>query len=47
MRVDLAEAGWLNVRPSNIEPLLRLNAEAATTLSMVSLRDEVLALIRR
>ena len=37
---------WFNVRPSNTEPLLRLNAEAPDADSMTALRDEVLALIR-
>ncbi len=37
---------WFNVRPSNTEPLLRLNAEAATPERMAQLRDEVLAVIR-
>jgi phosphomannomutase len=35
-----------NVRPSNTEPLLRLNLEAATPAMMEAKRDEVLALIR-
>ena len=35
-----------NVRPSNTEPLLRLNLEAASQEDMVRRRDEVLALIR-
>jgi phosphomannomutase len=35
-----------NVRPSNTEPLLRLNLEATTPEKMASKRDEVLALIR-
>ena len=35
-----------NVRPSNTEPLLRLNLEANTQATMESRRDEVLALIR-
>ena len=35
-----------NVRPSNTEPLLRLNLEAATADMMASKRDEVIALIR-
>jgi phosphomannomutase len=35
-----------NVRPSNTEPLLRLNLEAYTYQDMVRHRDEVLALIR-
>jgi len=37
---------WFNVRPSNTEPLLRLNVEAKTVAAMKNLRDEVLALIR-
>jgi phosphomannomutase len=35
-----------NVRPSNTEPLLRLNLEALSEGLMVEKRDEVLALIR-
>jgi len=35
-----------NVRPSNTEPLLRLNLEAASPALMEQRRDEVLALIR-
>jgi phosphomannomutase len=38
---------WFNVRPSNTEPLLRLNVEAGTTDQMVRIRDSVLALIRQ
>ena len=37
---------WFNLRPSNTEPLLRLNVEAKTAARMVKVRDEVLALIR-
>ncbi|MBF4600048.1 phosphomannomutase/phosphoglucomutase [Frigoribacterium sp. VKM Ac-1396] len=37
---------WFNVRPSNTEPLLRLNAEAATPAGMERVRDHVLGLIR-
>jgi phosphomannomutase len=37
---------WFNVRPSNTEPLLRLNLEAATPDLMARKRDEVVALIR-
>jgi phosphomannomutase len=36
-----------NVRPSNTEPLLRLNLEATTRELMEKKRDEVLALIQR
>ena len=35
-----------NVRPSNTEPLLRLNLEATTQAEMEKRRDEVVALIR-
>ena len=35
-----------NVRPSNTEPLLRLNLEATAPEQMASKRDEVIALIR-
>jgi phosphomannomutase len=38
---------WFNVRPSNTEPLLRLNVEAATEGAMSKLRDHVLSLMRR
>ena len=38
---------WFNVRPSNTEPLLRLNAEAPDAAAMTALRDRVLSLIRR
>ncbi|MFI6506844.1 phosphomannomutase/phosphoglucomutase [Streptosporangium sp. NPDC050855] len=37
---------WFNLRPSNTEPLLRLNAEAADETQMAAIRDEVLALVR-
>ncbi|MYY00120.1 phosphomannomutase/phosphoglucomutase [Streptomyces sp. SID486] len=37
---------WFNVRPSNTEPLLRLNAEAKHEATMTGIRDEVLAIIR-
>jgi phosphomannomutase len=37
---------WFNVRPSNTEPLLRLNAEAADQPTLEELRDSVLATIR-
>jgi len=37
---------WFNVRPSNTEPLLRLNVEAADESAMAALRDEVLTVMR-
>jgi phosphomannomutase len=37
---------WFNLRASNTEPLLRLNAEAADETTMTAVRDEVLDLLR-
>lgn len=37
---------WFNLRPSNTEPLLRLNVEARDTELMAAVRDEVLAVVR-
>ncbi|MFM8204766.1 MAG: phosphomannomutase/phosphoglucomutase, partial [Actinomycetales bacterium] len=37
---------WFNLRPSNTEPLLRLNVEADTDAQMARLRDEVLSQIK-
>ncbi|WP_434590427.1 phosphomannomutase/phosphoglucomutase [Streptomyces sp. A5-4] len=37
---------WFNLRPSNTEPLLRLNVEARDEPTMSRVRDEALALIR-
>lgn len=37
---------WVNVRPSNTEPLLRLNVEARDEARMTALRDDALAVIR-
>jgi phosphomannomutase len=44
--VSLADGSWFNVRPSNTEPLLRLNLEAADADRMAALRDEILGVIR-
>ena len=41
------DSWWFNVRPSNTEPLLRLNVEGADDETMTRVRDDVLALIRR
>ena len=38
---------WFNVRPSNTEPLLRLNVEATDQATMEAVRDEVLTLVRQ
>ena len=37
---------WFNLRPSNTEPLLRLNVEAATPHHVKALVDEVLSIVR-
>jgi phosphomannomutase len=42
----LGDTWWFNLRPSNTEPLLRLNVEAADEVEMAALRDEVLGLVR-
>jgi phosphomannomutase len=42
-----SDAWWVNIRPSNTEPLLRLNAEAKDRATMEKLRDEVLVIIRK
>ena len=36
---------WFNLRPSNTEPLLRLNVEAPTVREMEALRDSVLSIV--
>jgi phosphomannomutase len=46
LTVRFPDGNWFNLRPSNTEPLLRLNAEAADPAAMGALRDEVLALVR-
>jgi phosphomannomutase len=38
---------WFNLRPSNTEPFLRLNAEARDKATMETIRDRVLALVRQ
>jgi len=47
LTVELPDGSWFNLRPSNTEPLLRLNVEAADATGMAALRDDVLALVRR
>jgi len=37
---------WFNLRPSNTEPLLRLNVEARDAATVAAVRDEVLAIVR-
>ncbi len=45
--LTVAGAGWwFNLRPSNTEPLLRLNVEAPDEAQLAAIRDEVLRLVR-
>ncbi|MQY16063.1 Phosphomannomutase/phosphoglucomutase [Streptomyces sp. RB5] len=37
---------WFNLRPSNTEPLLRLNVEARDEATVAAVRDEVLGIVR-
>jgi phosphomannomutase len=46
LTVRLPGKRWFNLRPSNTEPLLRLNVEAPDRPAMEALRDEVLAVVR-
>ena len=41
-----ADDWWFNVRPSNTEPLLRLNVEGADDTTMARVRNDVLTVIR-
>jgi phosphomannomutase len=46
LTVQLPDRSWFNLRPSNTEPLLRLNVEAADEAAVAALRDEVLGIVR-
>ncbi len=46
LTVELSDGAWFNVRPSNTEPLLRLNVEAKDDAEVAALRDDVLTTIR-
>ena len=46
LTVRLPDRSWFNLRPSNTEPLLRLNVEAADATAVARLRDDVLAIVR-
>jgi phosphomannomutase len=47
LTITLPDGAWFNLRPSNTEPLLRLNVEASDQHSMVRLRQDVLAQLGR
>ena len=46
LTVEVGDGSWFNLRPSNTEPLLRLNVEAPDQARMEALRDEVLGIVR-
>jgi phosphomannomutase len=46
LTVRSPEGWWFNVRPSNTEPLLRLNVEAPDAAVLGRVRDEVLGVVR-
>jgi phosphomannomutase len=46
LTIEFPDNSWANLRPSNTEPLLRLNVEAPTAEGMARLRDQVLAIVR-
>jgi phosphomannomutase len=46
LTLSFTDGAWINLRPSNTEPLLRLNVEAPKPDRMAALRDEVLAIVR-
>lgn len=45
--IDPSDRWWVSLRPSNTEPLLRLNVEAEEEATMARIRDEILGLIRQ
>ncbi|RRR97609.1 phosphomannomutase/phosphoglucomutase [Glycomyces terrestris] len=46
LTVSFADGSWANLRPSNTEPLLRLNVEGPDQASMERLRDDILRIVR-
>lgn len=46
LKVEGDDWWWLNLRPSNTEPLLRLNVEAVNEQLMMDVRDKALSIIR-
>ena len=46
LTVELPGGAWFNLRPSNTEPLLRVNIEGPGDDDVAALRDEVMALVR-
>jgi phosphomannomutase len=46
LTVAFGDGSWANLRPSNTEPLLRLNVEGPDQASMERLRDDILRIVR-
>jgi phosphomannomutase len=46
LTIEFTDGSWANLRPSNTEPLLRLNVEAPNDERMAEVRDELLGLVR-
>jgi phosphomannomutase len=46
LTITFPDGAWANLRPSNTEPLLRLNVEAPSPERMAALRDDILAIVR-
>jgi phosphomannomutase len=46
LTITLPGGAWFNLRPSNTEPLLRLNVEASDAATMQQLRDAVINAVR-
>jgi phosphomannomutase len=46
LTVERSDGSWFNLRPSNTEPLLRLNVEGRDAAAMAELRDSVLTIVR-
>ncbi|WP_028648429.1 phosphomannomutase/phosphoglucomutase [Nocardiopsis sp. CNT312] len=46
LSVTLPDGSWFNLRASNTEPLLRLNVEAPDDVTVATLRDKVLGIVR-
>ncbi|MDI3418491.1 phosphomannomutase/phosphoglucomutase [Streptomyces luteolus] len=47
LTVRLADGNWFNLRASNTEPVLRLNAEGPEASTVAELTDEVLACLKK
>ncbi|MEU6861080.1 phosphomannomutase/phosphoglucomutase [Glycomyces sp. NPDC046736] len=46
LTLAFGDGSWANLRPSNTEPLLRLNVEGPDKASMEGLRDDILRIVR-